>query len=65
MDLKTNIPGLYRSEKGYLINKDNEGLNAYKKQKNAARKVNEIESEIKSIKNDMEEIKTLLKGLIK
>lgn len=65
MDVKTNIPGLYRSEQGYLINKDNEGLAAYKKQKAAARKMSEIETELKSIKDDVTEIKQMLKGLVR
>lgn len=65
MDIKTNIPGLYRSEQGYLINKDNDGLAAYKKQKAAARKMSEIETELKSIKNDVTEIKQLIRELVK
>jgi hypothetical protein len=65
MDIKTNIPGLYRSEQGYLINKDNDGLAAYKKQKAAARKMAEIETELKSIKNDVTEIKQLIRELVK
>lgn len=65
MEIKTNVPGIYRSDKGYLINKDNDGLVAYKKQKASARKISEIETELKSIKDDVMEIKELLRGLVK
>lgn len=65
MEFKTDVAGIYRTEKGYLINKDNDGLAAYKKQKAAARKVNDIEKELVSIRSDISEIKELLKGLVR
>jgi CHASE3 domain sensor protein len=65
MDIKTNVPGIYRTDQGYLINKDNDGLSAYKKQKDAARKMSSIQKELLTLKNDMQEIKELLKGLVK
>lgn len=62
---KTEVNGIYKAKNGILINKDNDGLAAYKKQKAAARKMSEIETELKSIKDDVTEIKEMLKGLVR
>lgn len=64
MDIKTDVSGIYRTDKGYLINKDNEGLMAYKKQKAAAKKIEAVQEELDEIKNDVSEIKEMLKQLL-
>lgn len=63
--VKTDIPGVYKSGEGVLINKDNEALRAYRHQKMQRNKYNELEDEMKVIKSDLHEIKELLKGLVK
>lgn len=65
MEAKTDIPGLYKTSEGYLINKDNEALKAYKVRKQKDAKVNELEQKIDSLSGDIAEIKNILKGLIK
>lgn len=62
---KTDVPGIYKVSEGILINKDNEALLAYKRRKNRDRKVDTLEDELSSIKQEMSEIKQLLKGLVK
>jgi len=48
-----------------LINKDKEALSLYKKKKMNNRKIEIIEKNVNDLKTDIEEIKNLLKGLIK
>lgn len=62
---KTIIPGIVKQGPGVLINKDNLGLAAYKRRKAKERRIEMMEEEVKSIKNDLEEIKLLLRGLAK
>ena len=62
---KTEIPGIYKTRDGILINKDTDALKAYKKKKEQVRKMKNLEEDIDSLKNDMAEIKELLKGLVK
>jgi hypothetical protein len=63
-DVKTEAYGFYKTDQGYLINKDDEGLAAYKKQKSLQKKIKLIETELGSIKDDMSEIKILLRKLV-
>jgi hypothetical protein len=65
MEQKTEVPGVYKVSDGVLINKDNTSLQAYKAQKRRLKKIDNIEEEISSLRKDMDEIKTLLRGLIK
>ena len=65
MSTKTDVPGIYKDGEGVLINKDNEALRAYRFQKQQRQKYNNIEEEVKTIKNELTEIKELLRGLIK
>lgn len=65
MEQKTEVPGVYKVSDGVLINKDNTALQAYKAQKRKLKKIDNIEEEISSLRQDMDEIKTLLRGLIK
>lgn len=65
MERKTEIPGIYKVTDGILINKDNDGLQAYKMRKQKDIKINKMEDDISSLKNDLQEIKSLLRGLVK
>ena len=64
-DAKTDVPGIYRSPEGFLINKDNNALAAYKARKARDRELDTVKEEVSSIKEDLREIKELLKGLVK
>lgn len=72
MEEKTQIPGIYRSAEGVLINKDNDALAAYKKRKQKEKKINTLEesfhhirSDLLVIKEDINEIRELLRGLVR
>ena len=65
MEQKTDVPGIYKVSEGVLINKDNDALSAYKKQLQKARETSSLRQEVSDLKKDMEEIKNLLKGLVK
>ncbi|NDB59139.1 hypothetical protein EB001_11900 [bacterium] len=62
-DRRTDKPGIYRTAEGFLINKDNEALAAYKKRKRREQAVDRIQDQIDELKTDINEIKDLLKGL--
>lgn len=62
---KTEIPGIYKERDGVLINKDDEGLLAYKQRKLQSRKLKTFEEDLNTLKDDMAEIKALLRGLVK
>jgi len=64
-DKKTEIPGLYKTSQGFLINKDNDALSAYKKRKRKERALDDMQEQINDMKSDLNEIKALLKGLAK
>jgi hypothetical protein len=63
MEQKTDVPGLYKVAEGIIINKDNNSLLAYRKRKNRERRIDEIQNDVASLKDDIQEIKHLLKGL--
>ncbi len=63
MEQKTDVPGLYKVSEGIIINKDNEALKIYKNKKARERRIDEIQSDVLSLKDDIAEIKQLLKGL--
>lgn len=65
MEQKTNVPGFYKVDESLVINKDNEGLKAYKKRKIKEAKLNRLQHELNYLKEDLKEIKELLKGLTK
>jgi len=48
-----------------IINADVDALNAYKLKRNQRSKINELEKDINSVKNDLLEIKDMLKQIIK
>lgn len=61
----TDVPGIFKTSEGVLINKDNDALKAYKIRKIKENKINIIENDMEQIKTDMHEIKELLRGLLK
>jgi peptidoglycan hydrolase CwlO-like protein len=65
MEQKTEIPGLYKVSEGIIINKDNDALATYKKRKLREHKLDSMQEEMTSLKNDINEIKELLRSLIK
>jgi hypothetical protein len=62
---KTDIPGIYKERDGILINRDEEGLIAYKKRKQQSNKIVFLENEINILKNDMKEMKEMIRSLTK
>jgi hypothetical protein len=65
MEQKTEVPGIYKVSEGVLINKDEEGLRAYKMKKEKDRRLQRLEEDFNSVRNDLNEIKELLRGLVK
>lgn len=65
IETKTELSGYYKSPKGYIVNKDSEGLAAYKMKRKKQTELNNMKDDIDQLKNDMQEIKELLKGLVK
>lgn len=62
---KTEIPGFYKVSEGVIINKDTAALASYKAKKEKNARLNNMEKEVSEMKNDLQEIKELLKGLVK
>jgi hypothetical protein len=63
-DAKTDIPGIYRSPEGFLINKDSNALAAYKARKNRDKEIDSMKEDISSLKDDLREIKEMLKKVL-
>lgn len=64
-DTKTDAQGYYKTPTGGVISKDLDLLNAYKMKKAKNLQLNNMKNDIDQLKNDMTEIKELLKGLVK
>lgn len=62
-DKRTDSPGIYRTPEGFLINKDNDALAAYKKRKRKEQTVDLLQQQMNELKSDINEIKDILKGL--
>lgn len=60
---KTEVPGIYKVREGILINTDNKSLAAYKNKKKRERNIDQMQEDMENMKNDLQEIKDLLKGL--
>ena len=54
----------FRREASALINTDLDGLNAYKTRRDRMKKIEELETDIDNIKQDMSEIKMLLQKIL-
>jgi hypothetical protein len=65
MEHKTEIPGLYKVKEGILINKDNDALRAYRNKRDREKSIDKIREDVDQLKNDIAEIKYLIKGLSK
>jgi hypothetical protein len=59
-DIKTDVNGIYRTDQGYLINKDNESLQNYRTTKARMSQMKTVVNEVEQLKRDMAEIKELL-----
>lgn len=64
-DTKSDVHGYYKTPSGAVVTKDNESLNAYKMRKAKNAELNTMKNDVEQLKNDMAEIKELLKGLVK
>jgi hypothetical protein len=62
---KTEIQGMYKISDGIVINKDELSLLKYKKEKNNMQKIAFLEKNVSSMKDDIKEIKDLLRSLVK
>lgn len=66
---KTKYKGIYKVQEGILLNKDAEALALYKVRKQKMReqtdRVDGLENDVREMRNDLQEIKELLKGLVK
>lgn len=60
---KTEVPGIYKVREGVLINTDNSALAAYKNKKRRENMIDDMREDLDTVKNDLQEIKDLLKGL--
>jgi len=63
MEQKTEVQGIYKVTDGILINKDTDALKLYKNKKQRERRIDEIQNDVASLKDDIQEIKQLLRGL--
>ena len=62
---KTEVPGICKVREGVLINTDNTALAAYKRKKQKDAEINQMQEDMVQLKDDIAEIKALLKGLAK
>jgi hypothetical protein len=60
---KTEVPGIYKVRDGVLINTDNSSLSAYKNKKRREVMIDHMHSDMQTMKEELQEIKDLLKGL--
>ena len=61
---KTDVKGFYKVEEGIVINRDNEALQAYKKNKTKLREIDSMKKRMEGMEDDLSEIKNMLKKLI-
>ena len=60
---KTEVPGIYKVRDGVLINTDNSSLSAYKNKKRREVMIDHMHDDMQTMKEELQEIKDLLKGL--
>lgn len=65
MEYNSISPGFEKIDESTVINKDNMGLAAYRKKKMRERKIDDIQNDVANLKEDIQEIKQLLRGLSK
>lgn len=57
--------GFYKVDESLAINKDNVGLKAYKMKKMKDREIGQIQMELTELKSDVNEIKQILRSLVR
>ena len=62
-DAKTEITGIYKSPEGFLINKDNDALRAYKLRKQSEKEKLSLREDVNNLKSQMAEILSILKEI--
>lgn len=63
MSTRTEIAGIFK-ENGALLNKDNDGLQAYKARKRQAKKIGEIEQDLHEVKESLHELKGMIRSFL-
>jgi len=64
MEKETTISGIFRTDAGALINKNNDALASYKAKKMQSRKLLELEEKVQNINADVSDIKKMLTQLL-
>lgn len=64
MDKETTVQGLFRTETGALINKNNDALVVYKKKKEQSKRMQELEQKVDIINEDINDIKKMVLQLL-
>lgn len=63
--IKTEVEGIYRdTENNALLNRDSSSLEVYKKMKKKNNEINNLREEVDALKNDINDIKSLLTQLV-
>lgn len=66
MIIQTKEPKILRDAHNMgLLNSDAEALNKYKEEKRRAQQFNKLNEDFSGLKSELDEIKTLLKALVK
>lgn len=65
VEMKTEVPGMYKVREGIVINKDDAALKAYKKRKQKAKRIDYLSDEVQEIRDTLNEIKEMLRGMAK
>jgi hypothetical protein len=63
MELKTDLPGIYRQESGALINKNNSALMDYKRKRQESNKLNNIEIKLNSLTEEVNKLKKIIENM--
>lgn len=63
--IKTDVPGICKVSEGVLINTDKDALEAYRKRRSKNKEFEKMKEDVSSLKTDMQEIKEMLKKVLK
>lgn len=64
MEKETVVKGIFRTDTGALINKNNDALVSYKRKKEQSRKMQELEQKVDTINEDINDIKKMILQLL-
>jgi hypothetical protein len=64
MDKPTTVSGIFRTDSGALINKNNDALLSYKKKKEHMKRMEDLEKKVDEMTDDVNEIKSMLYQLL-